>query len=317
MEKTILGLHHITCIASNPQANLDFYTKVFGLRLVKLTVNFDDPGTYHFYFGDEAGAPGTLMTFFPWVGAYRGRAGVGQATATAFAIPVGSAEFWIERLAQLNAAGARELPNRFGEKVVGLEDPDGLPLELIEAFNDSRQGWSRHGVPAEKAIRGFHSVTLTESKLDQTADLLSQTMDLRLVGEERERYRFAAGDGTAGTLIDVRVAPSEARGTQGAGTVHHVALRTPNDADHAAWHETISGLGYGISPIIDRTYFHSIYFHEPGGVLLEIATDPPGMAVDESISDLGHALVLPMQYESYRERIEQELPKLDLGNDHD
>ena len=311
-EHSITGLHHVTCIASDPQANLDFYTRVLGQRMVKLTVNFDDPGTYHFYFGDEAGSPGTLMTFFPWPGAARGRVGNGQASATAFSIPVGAGDFWLNRLRDLGVDSVEEGAARFGERVIRFADPDGLPLELIESFNDPRAGRGDHGVPGERSIRGFHSVTLAESEPGATVGLLTETMGLRLIGEEEagRRLRYAAGEAHAGMVVDIVVDPSAGRGLQGAGTVHHIAWRTPDDAQQAAWLAELGALGLPVSPVMDRFYFHSIYFREPGGVLFEIATDPPGMAIDEPIEHLGESLVLPQQYEPFRGRLEKALPRL-------
>ena len=339
MDRTILGLHHITCITAKPQEHIDFYVKTLGLRLVKLTVNHDDPGTYHTYFGDYAGSPGTLMTFFPWPGAHPGRLGIGATSAIAFSIPLGSASFWRERL---EAAGCLAIGSqsetRFGEAVVRLRDVDQLPIELIESLADTRPGQAAYGVPEEYAIRGFHSVTVLEAAYAPTAQLLGETMGMRLSGEEPlapgdvarvsplltgaagTRYRFAAGEGVAGTYTDLLVIESTfdgraPRAQQGAGTVHHIAHRVPDAESHAAWHETVAALDYNVSPIIDRNYFKSIYFREPGGVLFEFATDPPGMTYDETLETLGQTLVLPPTYEPVRDRIEAVLPKLKLPTD--
>lgn len=308
-EKSILGLHHVTCIASDPQQNLNFYTGVLGLRMVKLTVNFDDPSTYHSYFGDDAGSPGTLMTFFPWPGARRGRIGNDQASASTFSIPKGSAEYWLERFASLDIK-AEILPERFGERVSQIEDSDGLILELVESNIDARSGRTSGPVPIVHAIRGLHSVTLSERDPSKTFELLTNTMGLREIAQDGNRTRFAVGDGNAGELVNVLNNPSGVQGLQGAGTVHHIAWRTANDEQQLDWLTTVADLGYGVSPVMDRTYFHSIYFREPGGVLFEIATDGPGFAVDEPAETLGHTLALPPQYESYRERIDETLPKL-------
>ncbi len=339
MNRTILGLHHISSITAKPQEHIDFYVETLGLRLVKLTVNHDDPGTYHTYFGDYAGSPGTLMTFFPWPGAHPGQLGIGAVSAIAFSVPIGSASFWRGRLAAAGFLADENQPEtRFGETIVRLRDIDNMPIELIESLNDMRPGQAAYGVPEEHGVRGFHSVTVLESAYAPTAQLLGETMGMRLVGEQPltpgdvaqvspiligatgTRYRFAAGEGVAGTYTDLLVIESTPdnrapRAQQGAGTVHHIAHRVPDAESHAAWHEAVSALGYNVSPIIDRNYFKSIYFREPGGVLFEFATDPPGMTYDEPLETLGHTLVLPPVYEPVRDRIEAALPTLKLPKD--
>ena len=305
----ITGIHHVTAIASDPQRNLDFYTHVLGLRLVKLTINFDDPGTYHLYFGNEDGAPGSILTFFPWPGIPRGIVGDGQVSSTAFAVPTGSVDFWRAHLADHGAAPG-DVRARFGEPVVRFSDPDGLPLEIVgSARADRDRAWTRSPVPAEHAICGFHGATLSEEGYEHTAALLSEVMGLRLVGSEANRYRFAAADGP-GAIVDVLCAPDGRPGRLGGGTVHHIAFRTPDDEQQAGWRATMVERGYNVSPIMDRNYFRSIYFREPGGILFEIATDPPGFALDEPKDRLGERLMLPAWLEPQRDVIEHRLPPL-------
>jgi glyoxalase family protein len=311
MPSTITGIHHVTAIASDPQRNLDFYTEVLGLWLVKLTVNFDDPGSYHFYFADAAGSPGTILTFFPWPGARRGTVGNGQVSATAFAVPRASLEYWRQRLRDQNVP-AEDLPPRFGDPVLRFSDPDGLHLELIGAAADTpARAWG-DAIPSADAIRGFHSATLSEEGYEKTAQLLQGTMGWRLETSEGERFRYRAPQAGGGSIVDVVCRPDGTHGQLGAGTVHHIAWRTPDDAEQLAWRRTLVDSGYNVSPVMDRTYFHSIYYREPGGVLFEIATDPPGFALDETQDHLGERLMLPPQYERHREALEQALPRLTL-----
>ena len=301
----ILGLHHVTAIASDPQRNLDFYTSVLGLRLVKLTVNFDDPGTYHFYFGDGEGHPGTILTFFPWPGAKRGAAGNGQTTKTAFAVPPGSLQFWQSRL-EANGVKSEALTEHFGDVGLRFQDPDGMSIALIEDGNaPETHTWAQGGIPADAAIRGFHSVTLSLDSYEHTANLLTEQMGFRLEKSEGARYRFAIGEGGAGRTLDIVCRPAAPHGTSGAGTVHHIAWRVADDAAQEARRRQLTEARYNVSPVMDREYFHSIYYREPGGVLFEIATDPPGFTVDEPLESLGTHLKLPAQYEAAREQIEQ------------
>ena len=310
MTKTILGIHHITAIAADPQTNIDFYTGVLGLRLVKVTVNFDDPGSYHFYYGDGLGTPGTILTFFAWPGAWKGRQGNGQVTVTSFAIPQGSLVFWRERLAAKDVS-VDDSQERFGQKFLSLTDGDGLRLELIEtATADPSRAWTKSGVPREFAIRGFHSATLSETGYQRTAALLTDQMGFRLSGQEQNRFRYEADTGGAGKTVDVLCAPDNREGRVAAGTVHHIAWRTPDDAQQREWLAEVGRLGYNVSPVMDRVYFHSIYFREPGGILFEIATDSPGFAIDESPEQLGAALQLPPWLERQRARIEAALPPI-------
>jgi catechol 2,3-dioxygenase-like lactoylglutathione lyase family enzyme len=312
MGKEILGIHHITAIAGDPQKNVDFYAGVLGLRLVKLTVNFDDPGTYHLYYGDGAGHPGTILTFFPWPGAPKGRHGTGQVTHTSFGVPEGSIEFWTRRLADHRIAvqGPEE---RFGEEFISFSDSDGMRIELISAKSVSSERLYEAGpVPREHAIRGFHSATLSEEGYQKTATLLTKTLGFKLVQQEGNRFRYAAASGEPGAMVDVLCAPEEPAGRLAAGTVHHIAWRTRDDDQQREWLDEIGRLGYNVSPVMDRKYFHSIYFREPGNILFEIATDPPGFAVDEPLDELGSKLVLPPWLERVRPQLEAVLPPLRL-----
>lgn len=304
---TIEGIHHITAIAGDPQRNVDFYAGVLGLRLVKLTINFDDPGAYHLYYGDELGHPGSIMTFFPWPGAPRGRHGAGQASVTSFSVPENSLNFWSERLRSHGVEVDEQ--TRFDARFLVLTDPDGLKLELV-ASRDSREAWAEGPAPMEHAIRGFHHVTLSEEGYERTAALVAGTLGMRLIREEANRFRYAAGNGEPGALVDVLCQPDLGRGLVAVGTVHHVAWRTPTEESQKKWRREIAAQGYDVTPIIDRNYFHSIYFREPGGVLFEIATDPPGFTVDEPADQLGTQLKLPPWLEASRIQLERVLPKL-------
>lgn len=307
----ISGIHHITAIAGNPQQNVDFYTAVLGLRMVKLTVNFDDPGTYHLYYGNEVGHPGTVLTFFPFRDAPKGRRGTGQATTIAFSIPEGAMGYWIDRFKGHNVPF--ENPEaRFDEEALVFYDPDGLKLELVAYADDDRLPWEGGPVPPEKAILGFYSVALSEEGYERTAALLTETLGFRATQEHGDRYRYEAGAGGPGAVVDVLCHPTEIPGRVAVGTVHHVAWRTPDDDAQAAWRKTIAALGYNVTPVMDRQYFHSIYFREPGGVLFEIATDPPGFTKDETVAELGSGLKLPPWLEPRRDLIAQALPPLRL-----
>jgi glyoxalase family protein len=311
MEKKISGLHHVTAIASDPQRNLDFYFGLLGLRFVKRTVNFDDPGTYHFYFGDRRGTPGTILTFFPWPGVRRGIRGTGQVEATAFAISPKSVGYWLERLKQQQVAAERTA-SRFGEEVIRFVDPDGLLLELIASNSPpSVDVWLDSSVPPEHALCGFHSVSAALEGYEKTARLLTDTFGYRLIEESGNRFRFVSHDGSApGRIIDLLCLPDTGIGRVAAGSVHHIAFRARDEQEQIQWHEQLVELGYNVTPVIDRTYFHSIYFREPGGVLFEIATDPPGFTLDETIEELGTGLRVPPWLESARSQIEKILPAI-------
>ncbi len=309
---SILGLHHVTAIAGDPQQNIDFYAGLLGLRLVKLTINYDDPTTYHLYYGDGQGHPGTIMTFFPWPGAMKGHIGTGQVTVTSFAVPENSLSYWEHRLMEGHVS-FEEGESAFDEPLVSFSDADGIQIELISAAAaNPERFWSGGTVPAEFAIRGFHHVTLSEEGYERTASLLTDTLAFRLLQQQRNRFRYAMGSGEPGTLIDLLCVPGAKPGRIAVGTVHHVAWRTPTDNDQVSWRETIGELKYNVTPIIDRTYFHSIYFREPGGVLFEIATDPPGFTVDERPDQLGSRLVLPSWLESARLELERLLPEIHI-----
>lgn len=309
MEQNVLGIHHVTAITGDPQPNLDFYAGILGLRFVKKTVNFDAPDTYHFYYGDEVGHPGTILTFFSWPGYRGGRRGNGQVTTTAFIVPAASFAYWRERLASYNVQ-IEEQVERFGEQVLAFTDHEGLGLALVaQPGAEQISGWSGGPVPAEHAIRGFHSVTLSVSRYDATVALLTRGMGFQEVGKEGNRTRFLApaeGEGIA-RIVDVLNLPAGQRGIESVGTVHHVAWRTANDDEQLLWRARMSELGMQVTPVLDRTYFHSIYFREPSGILFEIATDQPGFPVDEPVSELGTHLKLPPWLESHRPEIEQSL----------
>jgi glyoxalase family protein len=308
----IEGLHHVTAIAGEPQSNINFYTGVLGLRLVKLTVNFDDPTTYHLYYGDGQGHPGTILTFFPWPGAYQGRIGTGQLTVTSFAVPEKSLPYWRERLRE-RAVDFEDAASDFGEELLFLRDPDGLQLELVSTPNaEPDRVWEHGPVPSEHGIRGFHHVTLSENGYERTASLLTDTLAFTQVGREGNRFRYAVADAAPSTMVDVLCAPEGRPGRVAVGTVHHVAWRVANDAEQAHWRGDLIARQYDVTPIIDRQYFHSIYFREPGGVLFEIATDPPGFATDETVERLGSSLQLPPWLEESRAELERLLPPVTL-----
>jgi glyoxalase family protein len=312
MSRQVLGIHHITAIAGDPQANIDFYSGALGLRLVKLTVNFDDPGTYHLYYGDGVGTPGTIITFFPWPNAPKGRKGTGQVTETAFAIPTGATAYWTDRLKQKGVA-FRGPSERFGEEVISFPDPDGMRVELItSARTSTAKVYEGASVPVTYAIHGLHSATLAEEGHQKTAALLTDTMGFTLLHNKGNRFRYAIGSGEPGAIVDVLCSPETSRGSILVGTVHHIAWRTPDDAQQREWLTEVARLGYNVSPVMDRKYFHSIYFREPGGVLFEIATDPPGFTVDEPLQELGSHLVLPAWLEPNRAELEAALPLLKL-----
>ena len=311
MEIKIPGLHHVTAIASDPQRNLDFYAGVLGLRFVKRTVNFDDPGTYHFYLGDARGTPGTIMTFFAWPGARRGIRGTGQVDAVAFAIPKNSIGYWLARLRQEHVAAEKTSP-RFDEDMIRFIDPDGLLIELIEsAAPPNVEQWHASSVSAEHSIRGFHSVSAALEGYEGSAKLLTESFGYRLVNQSNNRFRFASQNQTAaGREIDLICIPDAHPGRVAAGSVHHIAFRARDGAEQRKWREHLVSLGYNVTPVIDRIYFHSIYFREPGGILFEIATDPPGFVLDEDLNQLGESLQLPPWLESSPAQIEKVLPPI-------
>jgi glyoxalase family protein len=310
MENRILGLHHITAIAGDAQRNYNFYTKVLGQRLVKKTVNFDDPGTYHFYFGDEAGTPGTILTFFPWEGIGQGYTGTGMATNIGYAVPASSLEFWVDRFKQFDVKQEKQ-DERFGEQFISFQDPDGLKLDLVvPAGIDNRKGWHTNDVNEAVAMKGFHNITLTLKNVTPTASILTDIFGYRLLKQEGNRYRFITDAIENASIVDIIEAPDLPAGKNAAGTNHHVAFRVKNEDVLMEFREKIAGKGLGITGKIDRDYFFSLYFREPGGVLFELATDNPGFTKDELLRDLGTSLKLPKQYEPARNQIEEALPTL-------
>jgi len=311
MEDKILGLHHITAIADRAKRNLDFYTNVLGLRLLKKTVNFDDPGTYHLYYGDEKGSAGTILTFFPYEGSAPGRPGTGMATHIGYAVPEGSFDFWLRRLEE-NKITYRPPAEKFGEQFISLRDPDGLQLELvIPPTQDTRTPWVTNEVSAKVATRGFHSVTLTLRSIKGTASVLTEILGYRLLKQEGNQYRFITDAVEHAAIIDLIETPDGNRGMGGAGTNHHIAFRVKNEEILMQYQAKVARRGLNITNKIDRNYFYSLYFREPGGVLFEIATDNPGFGIDEPWDKLGSSLLLPPQYEPRRADIEAVLPKLD------
>ncbi|WP_194975568.1 ring-cleaving dioxygenase [Aquiflexum lacus] len=311
MKTLITGIHHITAIAGNPQKNVDFYTGILGLRMVKKTINFDAPDVYHFYFGDEFGTPGTVFTTFPFDGARKGTKGTGELTYTAFSISKGSLSFWIDRLAKFNIPTSTGL-SRFGEKLIRFEDHDGMGIELIANDKDSRRGWTYGNIPLEYSIRGFYGATLNLKAKELTEKLLTQFMDYKFIAEENGRFRYGT-KGEPGDIVDIVLDNNGRQGIQSAGTVHHIAFRTANTSTQLEIQKILMENGYHVTEVKDRNYFKSIYFREPGGVLFEIATDEPGFAIDEDEAHLGELLKLPDWAEPQRDKIASRLAKVNLN----
>ena len=310
MKDRILGIHHITAIAGEAQRNYDFYNKVLGLRLVKKTVNFDDPGTYHFYYGNETGTPGTILTFFPWTHVKQGMTGTGMATEIGYSVPAGSLDFWAKRFDERKIKHG-QAAERFGEILLPFQDPDGLNINLIvPAKEDSRRAWETNEIKQDTAIKGFHSITLTLKDSKPTAEILTGIFDYTLLKQEGNFYRFVTDAVENASIVDIIEEPNGKPGMGAGGTNHHVAFRVKNEEVLMAFREKIAGHGLNITPKIDRNYFFSLYFREPGGVLFELATDNPGFAADEDVSELGTHLKLPAQYEPQRAKIEKILPVL-------
>lgn len=309
---TILGIHHITAITADAQQNVDFYTGILGLRLVKITVNYDDPGSYHLYYGDELGRPGSILTFFVWPGGYRGNQGTGQVTTTSFSAPKESLGFWKERLKERQIAW-EEAASRFDDEAILFHDPDGMEIELVAGkIADPRVAWNGGPIPVEMAIRGLYGATLSEEGYERTSQLLTETLGFRRVGAADNRVRYEADAGGPGAIIDLLCLPGGRRGKGAVGVVHHIAWRTPDDKEQIGWHGDLVQIGYNISPVMDRQYFRSIYFREPGGVLFEIATDLPGFTTDETAESLGSELKLPPSMEPSRAQILKRLTPLRL-----
>ena len=306
MEKLITGIHHVTAIAGKAQKNIDFYAGVLGLRLVKKTVNFDAPEVYHFYYGDEQGLPGSILTFFPYGSLQPGRHGKGMLNTTSFSVPMNSIGYWQRRLQQFNIT-FKPAQERFAQEVfLYFEDHDGLGLELVFTDRDQRPGSSYGHIPPEHAIRGFYHVEIWEEGYERTAALLTEQMDHTLIAEKGNRFRFAAHD-SPGNYVDILCTPDSLRGLGGNGTVHHIAFNTANEQTQQQARVRIAQRMLNSTPVLDRQYFTSVYFREPGGVLFEIATSGPGFATDEPADQLGEALKLPPQYEPYRTQIEAEI----------
>ncbi|WP_368297047.1 ring-cleaving dioxygenase [Cytobacillus firmus] len=303
MNKATSGIHHISAIVGHPQENIDFYAGVLGLRMVKQTVNFDDPGTYHLYFGNNEGKPGTIITFFPWANAFQGEIGDGQAGVTSYAIPSGALEFWKDRFKKFKISYTME--RRFSEESIRFQDPHGLILEMVERDEGETNIWTFGGITPDVAVKGFAGATLYSSQPEQTAHLLESVMGLERIGEEGEIIRFQSS-APIGNVIDLKKTSGK-RGRMGVGTVHHIAWRAEDDQDQLEWREYVRSNGYGVTPVRDRNYFNAIYFREHGEILFEIATDPPGFAHDESPGEIGEKLMLPEQYENMRDRIERKL----------
>ena len=305
------GIHHVTAIARDPQQNVDFYTKVLGLRLVKQTVNFDAPHIWHLYYGDEQGSPASILTFFPWPGVSKGREGAGLTTATSFSVPQESLGFWEKHLKDLQLETIRTKDSDDNE-VVELRDWDGMRIQLVGTSGDERSGWDGVGnIPAEHAVRGLHSVELSERAIEPTAGMLENLLGMNFASEKAGRANFAMGDGASGAKVEV-VGGVQDPGLQAGGTVHHVAFRAPDLPTMENWQQQLAARGVPVTQIMDRQYFKSIYFREPGGVLFEIATDDPGFAIDEPLLELGRKLKLPPWLEPSRQQIEATLPPIRL-----
>lgn len=302
MKKTS-GIHHITAIVGHPQENVDFYAGVLGLRLVKKTINFDDPDTYHLYFGNKDGKPGTIITFFPWANAKQGKIGDGQVGVTSYVVPAGALPFWEKRLEKFKVTFTKT--KRLGEKYLQFNDPHGLQLEIVEREEGESNTWTFGEVTPEVAIKGFGGAILYSSQPDKTAELLEKVMGLERIEKEGDYIRFRS-TAEIGNVIDVK-ATSTGKGQMGVGTVHHIAWRAIDDKDQLEWQEFVASNGYSVTEVRDRNYFKAIYFQEHGEILFEIATDPPGFSHDESKETMGKHLKLPTQYEHYRERLERNL----------
>ena len=312
MSQLITGIHHITAIAGKAQKNIDFYAGILGLRLVKKTVNFDAPQVYHFYYGDEQGLPGSILTFFPYGDVQSGRHGKGMLNTTTFSVPTESLAYWQQRLKSFNISYKPAQDRLNTEVVIYFEDYDGLGLELVFTDDDNRPGFTYGHIPQEYAIRGFYSAEIWAEGYERTAGLLTEQMDHKLIGEKGNRFRFAANN-TPGNYIDILCMPDSMRGLGGNGTVHHIAFSTPTAETQEQARIKIAQRMLNPTPVLDRQYFTSIYFREPGGVLFEIATAGPGFSIDEEQSHLGEALKLPSQYEPYRSEIEKEIEPVTLN----
>lgn len=313
-KQLITGIHHVTALGDDAQQNIDFYAGILGLRMVKKTINFDAPDVYHLYYGNEQGSPGTIMTFFPYPGIGKGKHGKGQMTVTSFSAPDTSLDYWIKRLKKFNIK-ASEPQQRFDDEVfIAFEDVHGLGLELVFNKRDERPGFTYGQIPEAHAVKGFYGVVLSEEGYERTAGLLLEGMDHHLMAEKGNRFRYSAS-GKPGDIVDILCDPEKARGIGGSGTIHHLAFATPDDASQLEARERLLSKGFHVTPVLDRQYFHSIYFREPGGILFEIATNPPGFAIDEAPEHLGESLKLPPWVEHARDKIENMLVTVELNTD--
>ena len=314
MPASIPGIHHVTCITGDVQKNVDFYVSVLGLRFVKKSINQDLPDTYHLYFGDHVGSPGTAMTFFGWPTWPKRKVGSGQISTVAFTVPEDSIDFWRSRLKKLGVEAT--CTSRFDKEVLVIQDADGIELELVPRATSLHTVPCPDGpVPAEHAIRGFHSVTMTVAEAGDTFELLTKTMGFRRGAREGNRTRFETGGGGPDSTLDVVEAPEGPVGEESIGTVHHVAWRAPDGEHQMEWRETLLAAGRNVTPVIDRWYFKSIYYREPGGVLFEIATDGPGFTIDEKAEALGSSLSLPPWFQVRRDRLDQVLTPIVVPTD--
>ncbi|VHO05198.1 ring-cleaving dioxygenase [Candidatus Rhabdochlamydia sp. T3358] len=311
MNTLVTGIHHITSLASDAQKNVDFYAGILGLRLVKKTINFDVLEIYHLYYGNEEGSPGTIMTFFPYPGIPQGRKGKGQLTVTSFSIPEHSIDYWTKRLDKFHIPYEKP-EQRFSETVIYFEDLDGLGLELVANQLDNRSSFTYGNIPSQFAIKGFYGITLVEECYEKTANLLVNQVDHKFIAETENRFRYSASD-KPGDFVDILCSPEALKGLSGYGTVHHVAFATETDITQLAARERLLEFGLDVTPVLNREYFLSIYFREPGGVLFEIATVSPGFSVDEPFEHLGETLKLPPWEEPNRASIEQVLPPIKLN----
>jgi glyoxalase family protein len=312
MSNKITGLHHITAIASNAQKNLDFYAGILGMRMVKKTVNFDDPNIYHLYYGNEYGIPGTIMTFFVYPGITRGRKGKGQATVTSFSISADSLDYWIKRLEKFKISFTHPKERFNNELFIYFEDNDGLGIELVANTMDVREGYNSGPVPAEYSIKGLYGITLTQESHKITAEMLTGQMDYKLISEKGNRFRFSP-EGKTGNIVDILNSPNSKWGFVGNGTIHHVAFSIPDDNSQLKLRNKLFSNVLNVTPVINRKYFKSIYFREPGGILFEVATYPPGFAVDEESGHLGEELKLPPQEEQNRIEIKKRLTPISIN----
>jgi glyoxalase family protein len=307
----VTGIHHVTALAGNPQKNIDFYAGILGLRLVKKTVNFDAPEVYHFYYGNETGQPGSILTFFPYGDIMKGRHGKGMLNTTTFSVPLSSLEYWEKRLKKFNI-NYKQPQERFEEVFIYFGDEDGLGLELVFNDKDERKGFSYGNIPVENSIKGFYNVEIWEEGYERTAAILTQQLDHSLITEKGNRFRFAATN-SPGNYVDILCAPDSLKGLGGNGTVHHIAFATANKQTQEEVRTKIAQRMLNPTPILDRQYFTSIYFREPGGVLFEVATEEPGFAIDEDKAHLGESLKLPSWYEKHRKIIEEAVTPVTLN----